>query len=286
MHKNCAINIRPEDKESINFIKKIIEILSKKNVNILLPDYSILKEAGLSRYIARQDEFFSRPDLVISIGGDGTLLHTARLFPKNTAIFGINKGRLGFLTEFMPEEALNYLDNIINEEYEKSERDMLDVTQIRQGKEILKVSFLNDVAISRGIYSRPISINLEIDGKLLNSFSGDGLLVSTSTGSTAYSLSAGGPIITPTIKGVYMIMPVCPHTLAMRPLLIHSDSILKVTTGNEFLNTIMTIDGHESIKVDAKDEILFTGSEKKIVLIAHPEKNFFEILKEKFNWGR
>ncbi len=286
MHKICAINIRPEDNESITYIKKVIGLLINKGVNVLLPEYAILKEANLSDYMTEQHKFVSQSDIVISIGGDGTLLHTARLFAgTGKPIFGINKGRLGFLTEFMPDEALKYLDIIIKKKYEITERDMLELVHVREGKELTRISLLNDVAISRGIFSRPITIHLEIDGKFLNSFSGDGLIISTSTGSTAYSLSAGGPIITPTIKDILLIMPICPHTLATRPLIIPGSSKLKVTIGSKFGNSIMTIDGHESISIPGDDEIFFTKTDKKAVLITHPERNFYEILKEKFNWG-
>ncbi len=286
MHKICAINIRPEDKASIPYVEKIIDLLDKLGVKVFLPEYAILKQTGLSGFIVSQEFFVSRPDIVISIGGDGTLLHTARLFAgTGSPIFGINKGRLGFLTEFMPDEALKYLDKIINGKYLKSERDMLELTHIREGKILAGISVLNDVAISRGIFSRPITIHLEIDGKFLNSFSGDGLIIATSTGSTAYSLSAGGPVVTPTIKNILLIMPVCPHTLATRPLIIPGNSKLKVTVGSEFGNSIMTIDGHESISIPDNDEIFFTESNKKTLLITHPERNFYEILKQKFNWG-
>ena len=286
MHKICAINIRPEDSDSIIYIKKLIELLTAKGLKVLLPDYEIIKETDLSNNMADGQRLISESDIVISIGGDGTLLHTARLFAgTNIPIFGINKGRLGFLTEFMPDEALNFLDFIIHEKYEKSERDMLELIHVRDGQEIRKMSSLNDVAISRGIFSRPITINLEINDKFLNSFSGDGLIIATSTGSTAYSLSAGGPIITPTIKDILLIMPICPHTLATRPLIIPGNSKLKVSIGSKFENTIMTIDGHESISITGDDEIYFTETDKKTVLITHPERNFYEILKEKFNWG-
>jgi NAD+ kinase len=286
MHKICSINIRPEDTESIDYLKKLITLLIKKGIKVLLPEYNILKKTNLSDYIADQATFVSQSDIVISIGGDGTLLHTARLFAgTGSPIFGINKGRLGFLTEFMPDEALKYLDSIINQKYEKTERDMLELVHVREGKELARISLLNDVAISRGIFSRPITIHLEIDGKFLNSFSGDGLIIATSTGSTAYSLSAGGPIITPTIKDILLIMPICPHTLATRPLIIPGSAKLKVSIGSEFGNSIMTIDGHESISIPDDDEIYFTETNTKAVLITHPERNFYEILKQKFNWG-
>ena len=183
-------------------------------------------------------------------------------------------------------EALNYLEKIVNEAYQIEERDMLDIIHLRDNIELSKDSFLNDVAISRGVYSRPITMYLEIDGKALNFFSGDGLIISTTTGTTAYSLSAGGPIINPVINGIFLIMPVCPHTLAMRPLIIPGKSVLKVKTGSDFTNAVMTIDGHESIPVKGNDELIFSASRKKVMLIAQPDKNFYEVLKQKFSWGK
>ena len=286
MHKICSINIRPEDKESLGFLETVVEKLSAKGIKVLLPDYEIIAKSGLAGYIKNSEQFHNQPDLVISVGGDGTLLHTVRIFPAGIPVLGINKGRLGFLTEFMPDEALNYLDKIVNKEYQIEERDMLDIIHKRDNEELSRISFLNDAAISRGVYSRPITMYLEIDGKAINFFSGDGLIISTSTGSTAYSLSAGGPIINPVIKGIFLVMPVCPHTLAMRPLIIPGSSVLKVRLGSGFSNTVMAVDGHEFVPVKGDDELIFSASKKKTGLIAHPDKNFYEVLKQKFSWGK
>jgi len=286
MHKICAVNIRPEDKESIVFIIKITSLMERAGISVLLPDYKVLAESGISDYIVDKSEFISRPDIVMSIGGDGTLLHTSRLFAgTNTPILGINRGRLGFLTEFTPDEALHYLDKIIKEEYTETERDMLELIHTRNSEELLRMSLLNDVSVSRGTFSRPISIDLDINDKFINSISGDGLIIATSTGSTGYSLSAGGPIIMPDIKGVLLIMPICPHTLATRPLVVPGRSRISLRICPDFNDIVMAIDGHASINVKGGDTISVSGTDKKAILIANPERNFYEILKQKFNWG-
>ena len=287
MHKTFAINIRPEDKDSIPYLLKLTKLLRDKGIKILLPDYRILRESALSGFITDQKKIISEPDIALSIGGDGTLLHTVRLFSgKNYPILGINRGRLGFLTEFMPDEAIEYLNNIISGNYKVIERDMLELIHIRGYEELQRILLLNDAAISRGTYSRPITLNLDIDGKFLNSFSGDGLIIATPTGSTGYSLSAGGPIISPTVKDIILIMPICPHTLATRPLIIPGESRLEVTVGPVFNNTVMTVDGHDSIEIFGNDKIFFSETDNKAVFVAHPERNFYEILKQKLSWGR
>lgn len=285
--KTVSINIRSDDNESLPYLKKLIEILDKNKLTIQLPDHEFIKNDNISKYITDARSFIELPDLAVSIGGDGTLLKTARTFAgSDIPLLGINRGRLGFLTEFMPGEALSYIENITAGSFSVTARDMLN-TEIRNRYSLKKtLCFLNDTVISRGIFTRPIIIDLEIDGKFLNSFSGDGLIISTATGSTAYSLSAGGPIITPDIENIFIVMPVCPHTLATRPLIVSGNSKLKVKISSEFENSLLTIDGYETTSIEPDDEITFSGSGKKAYLISHPERSFYDILREKFNWGK
>lgn len=281
-----SINFRYNDISSIPLIQELIEYLESKKVRILLPDFEIIHDTKCSQYIADQNEFVNSTDLIIAIGGDGTFLRTARQFVESAKpIFGINRGRLGFLTEFSPEEYITYLDQIFNGDFSTTERSLLEASHVRNGNTINTACFLNDAVISKGSFSRAIRIELEIDDEFLNVYSGDGLIVSTATGSTAYSLSAGGPIILPATKDVYLLNPVCPHTLAMRPIVIPSTSVLRVRIFSEFMNLLLTIDGQEAIRIDGEDEIFFRYSDKKISLVTHPKKNFYAILREKLGWG-
>ena len=224
--------------------------------------------------------------MVIAVGGDGTFLRTARLFSDTgKPIFGINRGRLGFLTEFSPAEYSSYLGGVFEGNLATTERITLEAKIITNKVQRSSLCFINDAVISRGALSRAITVEIEIDGHYLNSFSGDGLIIATPTGSTAYSLSAGGPIITPTCEDVLCLTPVCPHTLGMRPMIVPVSSVLKARIITEERNLMLTIDGQEAISVGSDDEILFSRSGKKIYVVMHPEKNFYAILREKLGWG-
>jgi NAD+ kinase len=287
MIRTAAINIRPNDTNSLALIKELIAFLEKNNITVLLPAFDILQNKDFNKYIVTDKEFTANSDLAIVIGGDGTFLRSARLFADtNTPLFGINRGRLGFLTEFSPEESLRHLGEVIRGNFNIATRAMLEVSLVRQKQELNRLSFINDAVISKGAFSRPIRIRLELDNILLNSYSGDGLIISTATGSTAYSLSAGGPIVMPSIDNIYILNPICPHTLAIRPMIIPSKMVLKARILSHFENLLLTIDGQEAIPIEGEDEILFRDSQKKIKLIPHPERDYYNILREKLGWGK
>lgn len=286
MIKAVSVNIRPDDRGAIPFLRVLVGFLEGKGAEVFLPDYPLIRGENLSRNVVSPYQYISSPDLVVVMGGDGTLLRTARLFAdSNKPIFGVNRGRLGFLTEFSPEEALRELEEILKGNYEKTERTMLEAVHSRGGAAIERMVFLNDAVISKGAFSRPIWLNLEVEGEFLASYSGDGLIIATATGSTAYSLSAGGPIIIPDVENVYIINPICPHTLAMRPILLSTTMTLRVRIESEFENLLLTIDGQEAIRIEGGDEMVFRGSNKKIYLINHPQRKFCDILREKLGWG-
>ena len=287
MIKHVSLVIKPNNPESVQYVKRLVKFLDKKGIKTLLLDTNICQDENLINCAADLNDFLNLPDLIIVVGGDGTLLKTARLFAgRNIPILGINTGMLGFLTEFSPEEAFKYFESIIDGHYEITDRAMIEITYNDSKSGVTKKIFLNDAVISRGTISHLITIHIEIDGRQLSSFSGDGIIIATATGSTGYSLSAGGPIMTPTIKNAYIIIPICPHTLTIRPLIIPSSSVLKVKTVSKFDNLVLSIDGQETTEIRSNDEILFTGTDKNINLIAHPEHNIYDVLRQKLGWGR
>jgi len=289
MIKDVAINIRPNDRKSIPFVKRLIDFLQNIGTKIILPDYEIFHNEDLSNFVTCSNNFINLPDMVIVIGGDGTLLATARSFSTTkTPLLGINRGRLGFLTEFSPDEAFCNLDEIIKGNFKTTKRAMLDAIQMRKNTELSRFAFLNDAVISKGKKFRPITLQLELDNEFLDSYSGDGLIISTATGSTAYSLSAGGPIITPTIDNIFIINPICPHSLAVRPMIISTQNVLriKISTHTHIDNVILTVDGQEAIQIEKDDEILIKGTNKRVYLITHPKLNFYQILRQKLGWGK
>lgn len=286
--KKVSINIRPDDRKALTLVKELVHFFEAKKIACMLPDYDIiLEDDKLSPFIAHPDDYAGAPDLVIVIGGDGTFLRAARDFsPLGKPIFGINKGRLGFLTEFDPDDVFVHLGRVIAGEYTFSERSMLEAIHMRLGSEIGRNVFFNDAVISKGAFSRPIKLRLEIDGQYLNSYSGDGIIVATATGSTAYSLSAGGPIIFPTIPDVYIINPVCPHMMGIRPMIVPSSSVLSARIISDFEFLLLTIDGQEAIRIEGDDQVIFRKSDRLVKVVNHPNHNYYEILREKLGWGR
>lgn len=285
MIKSVAINYRPDDSNSIVIIEKICKLLAAKKINIYMPDYDLVSDTAISGYITKAGETPLHPDLVIAIGGDGTFLKTARMFMDSGApIFGINRGKLGFLTEFSPDEYEQYLLRILDGEYIVTEKTVMQAIHNRNGIET-PMFFFNDAVITKGAFSRAIEIELHIDGLFMNRYSGDGLIVATATGSTAYSLSAGGPIITPMANDVYIVNAVCPHSLSIRPIVLPVTSVTRAKTLTDRTNLLLTIDGQVAIELNGSDEIYFMKSDKKMKLILHPEKNYYAILREKLNWG-
>jgi len=286
MIRSVSIQFRQGDSSCMPIIRDIVDFLRKKNIRVMLQDDDLLENDPCAGFITGDSEMAGQADLAIAIGGDGTFLRTARLFAESgKPIFGINRGRLGFLTEFSPDEYPVYLEKIISGEYSTVDRIALEAVHFRNGIEGEHLCFLNDAVISKGAFSRAIRLEICIDNKFLNSFSGDGIIVCTATGSTAYSLSAYGPIITPSASQVYLINPVCPHTLAMRPMILPVSSEVRVRIVSELKNLLLTIDGQEAIRIEGNDEVVFRESTTRVRLIPHPEKDYYAILREKLGWG-
>ncbi|HOD13407.1 MAG TPA: NAD(+)/NADH kinase [Spirochaetota bacterium] len=286
MIRTVSISFRPDDDSCAQHLRSLVDYLEKAGIRVLLPRYDLIRREECYRLAVDEEQFVNDPDLIIVIGGDGTFLRTARLFcGSGKPIFGINRGRLGFLTEFSPEEYPRFLEKVLKGDYTTTERLVLEASLSRDGSVLSTVNFLNDAVIHKGSFARPIRLDMEIDGNFLSSFTGDGLIISTPTGSTAYSLSAGGPIITPTQAEIYLLSPVCPHSLAMRPMIIPATSMFSVRVNAEYQNLLLTIDGQETFTVNGNDEVSIRISNKNIKLITHPEKNYYTILREKLGWG-
>jgi NAD+ kinase len=285
MITTVSINFRVDDEGILPVLVEVVDFLEKKGRNVYLPDHDLIKDHNLSRLITDRKKCVQESDLIIVIGGDGTFLRTAREFAgTGTPVFGINRGRLGFLTEFNPDEYLPYLEETLEDRYQVSKRIVMEAQIIRNGAMTGSTSFINDAVISKGSFSRPIQIFLSVDGTFMTSYSGDGLIISTATGSTAYSLSAGGPIITPSVHD-YLMTPVCPHTLGLRPMVLADTSVLEARVRSSFQNLLLTIDGQEAMTMGEDDIIRFQKTDRCIRLVSHPEKSYQDILREKFGWG-
>ena len=224
----------------------------------------------------------SKVDLVIVMGGDGTMLSVARsLIDDNVPLVGINRGRFGFLTDLRAEDMLEQLDKILSGDFTEEPRVMLTAQVVRDGQ-VLHASFaLNDVVIKSGL--RLIELEVAIDHKFVHKQRADGLIISTPTGTTAYALSAGGQILHPNLHAISLV-PICPHTLSNRPIAVHSDSLIEVTL-MQFDEAQLSFDGQFQVALEVGDKIIVNRAEQTISLLHPSDYSYFEMLRNKLNWG-
>ncbi len=249
---------------------------------VLDPKAAVLLGKGASRYGGR---IADEADMVLVLGGDGTLLNAARLVARRSVpILGINMGGLGFLTEVGADQLYKTLERVFARDYAIEERLMLRARLERHGKGMTDATVLNDVVVTKGELSRMIVMSIAIDGQFVTSLRGDGLILSTPTGSTAYSMSAGGPIVTPSVNTL-LVTPICPHTLTHRPLLVPSTATLAVTLTSHDKGAMVTFDGQVGVAMTEGDLVTITPSKHKTRLIRFPESTFYDVLRRKLKWG-
>ena len=224
----------------------------------------------------------NKVDLAIVMGGDGTMLSVARsLVQNNIPLVGINRGRFGFLTDLRAEEMLLAVDKILANHYQLESRMLLTASVVRAGKPIFQGLALNDVVIKSGL--RLIEITVEIDGQFVHKQRADGLIISTPTGTTAYALSAGGPILHPNLEAI-AIVPISPHTLSNRPIAVNSSSKIEINLVQAD-DAQLSYDGQFEILLEMGDRILVKRAEKTVTLLHPSEYCYFDMLRNKLNWG-
>ena len=253
-----------------------IEVLTAEDMVLDLPVVRVPK-AALS----------SQADLMIAIGGDGTMLYAGALARDNDVpLLGINRGRLGFLADVRPDDMLSSVNHILNGEYSIESRLLLDAQLRRaEGETVSEIAF-NDVALQRRETGRMVDFETSVAGQLVNTHSGDGLIVATPTGSTAYALSCGGPIIEPQLDAV-VVVPICPHTLTDRPIVIAANQPIEVRLlDREETGAAVAIDGHSIGAILPGDRLIINAASSRIRLIHPPGYDFYEILRSKLLWGR
>ncbi|MHC4983257.1 MAG: NAD(+)/NADH kinase [Planctomycetota bacterium] len=242
----------------------------------------VIAEQAADQPLAKGAE---KADLCVVFGGDGTLLAAARLLAGTAVpLIGVNMGKLGFLAEFNVEHMQKHFDDILAGKIEPTERMMLDVDVTNCEVHGFSSPAANDVAISAGEPFRMIDLNVAQGGMQIAQYLGDGLLVSTPTGSTGYNMSAGGPIIEPTIDAV-TITPIAPHTLSMRPIVVRSDLTIRITATRVNPGSAVIIDGQASGGLCHGDTVEVRRAEKPMRLIPHPGRGFFSTLSDKLQWG-
>ena len=274
--KTAGIILRPSSPELKDTYFKIKELFQNANIEILLEDNSahMIDLIGLPL-----DELCQRADFLISVGGDGTLLSVVRKsFKYDKPVLGINLGTLGFLTDISMHQLPNFIKDLKNNIYKIDGRMMIEGSV-----NLNKFVAFNDIVISRKSISSMIKIAAKIDGKHFNSYFGDGVIISTPTGSTAYNLSVGGPIVYP-LTEAFIVTPVAPHSLTQRPLVMPADFEIEFKiTDNQ--GAVVIVDGQDIYEVEQNQSIKIKSAPKKAKMIHRVQRNYFEVLNEKLRWG-
>jgi NAD+ kinase len=227
----------------------------------------------------------ARADALVVLGGDGTLLAASRLLERPIPVLGVNFGSLGFLTEIAPAELLPTLAGVLEGRYEHEDRRLLRAVVRRHGHPEVTADVLNDVVLTKAGPSRIIEVDARIDGLFVSSFRADGIVVSSPTGSTAYCLAAGGPILYPTLPA-FVVTPICPHTLTNRPLVVGDSSEVELKLRDaRHVEVYAALDGQETFAFADGDSVLVTGGPRRLRLVKAPGRDFYQVLRSKLKWG-
>jgi NAD+ kinase len=287
--KCVGVVVKPNHEEAWATACELFRWLEMRGINLIGKPYGKGEKfdspnCGIEAVGA--EEFQKRADLIVVLGGDGTMISTARLTgDREILVLGINYGSLGYLTEFLIEEMFPALEAILEGNYQVDQRIMLDVQHLRDGETIGSGRVLNDVVINKSAIARIIEIEVELNDLFVNSFRADGLIVSTPTGSTAYNLSAGGPIIFPSMNAV-VLTPICPFTLTNRPIVVPDADEIKIKLKNEIEGVVLTLDGQIGHQIKAGDLVLIRKSRTNFNLVQPSNRNYFDVLRNKLKWGR
>lgn len=282
--KCVGVVVKPQNKEAWKTACELSEWLRKRGIETVGEPHTQNEIVRINE--SEAEKFKNDVDLIIVLGGDGTMLSAARLVGNHeTLVLGINYGSLGYLTEFRIEEMFDALEKIFAGDYKVDAREMLDVELWRGAEKIAEGRVLNDVVINKAALARIIEIEVSLNSFFVNSFRADGLIVSTPTGSTAYNLSAGGPIVYPSMNAL-VITPICPFTLTNRPIVIPDRAEINLRLKNESDGVILTLDGQVGYPMKIGDCAKIRKSSTNFNLVQPPNRNYFDVLRDKLKWGR
>jgi NAD+ kinase len=280
--KRVGLVTRHRSVAAIALARKLERLLIKRGITVI-HDLESSRALGVSGGAPRE-KIARLVDLVVALGGDGTLLSVARHPAPGVAVLGIDIGTLGFLTTCRPDEAGPVLEAALVGKAHLEKRRLLSV-QVTEGSGAPhRYRIVNDAVLSRSALARIATIRVDVNGHLVSRYRGDGLIVSTPTGSTAYNLSAGGPILEPTLPAI-VLSPVCPHTLTLRPLVLPDTVRLELSVENDPADVFLTLDGQEGFPVSATTRIAIARSSMTVSLVRTSEASFFEVLARKLSFG-
>jgi NAD+ kinase len=288
--RRVGVVVKRHQPEALKTVCRLVEWLDKRSIKLVggpdLDREQIEHETGCHIEIVEPEKLAACVDLLVVLGGDGTMIAASRMIGDyDVPVLGINYGTLGYLAEFRVEEMFPALESILAGDYRIDTRVRLAVDLVR-GEEILMHSrALNDVVINKSALARIIEIEAQMNGQLISGFRADGLIVSTPTGSTAYNLSAGGPVVYPSMNAL-VITPICPFTLSDRPIVVPDDALieLRLRTPNE--DVVLTLDGQVGLPIQPEHRVLIRKSRTTFKIVQPKNRNYFEVLREKLRWGK
>jgi NAD+ kinase len=285
-----GVVVKPHQPDALSTICRLVEWLDEHAIALVgtphLDKERVEHETGCAIESVQAEELAASVDLIIVLGGDGTMIATARMIgEREVPVLGINYGSLGYLAEFRMEEMFPALEAILEGNYQLDARVMLKAELFRAGGQVMQTSVLNDVVINKSALARIIEIEASLNGQFVNSFRADGLIVSTPTGSTAYNLSAGGPVIYPSMNAV-VITPICPFTLSNRPIVVPDDDVIELCLKTPKEEVALTLDGQVGVPLEVGDRIVISKSPTAFNLVQPANRNYFDVLRDKLRWGR
>ncbi|MEM6795945.1 MAG: NAD(+)/NADH kinase [Acidobacteriota bacterium] len=279
--RRLGIVARPHTREAIRTAGELADWLVRRGREVAV-DEPIQRARGLHHLPAFDP--LEPYDLVVVLGGDGTLLSTARVVASTSPLLGVNLGRLGFLTEIGRQELYQSLLRVFAGDYRLEERSMFDVELHRRGRVINRFRAFNDAVIAKSARAQIIELELEIDGHRMSTYRADGLIIATPNGSTAYNLSAGGPIVYPSLR-VAVITPICPHALTLRPIVVPDSEAIEVTLLADLQEVFLTVDGQDGARMAPKDMVVLQRSPDSVQLVRRIDRTFYDSLRNKLKWG-
>jgi NAD+ kinase len=281
--KTVGIISKPNTSAAAKVVPTLIDWLHGRGIQVRL-DQSSANYAQSGSGIPRED-VPEGCDLVIVLGGDGTLLSAARAIGRREIpLFPVNLGGLGFLTAITIDELYPELERALCAEHRIAKRRLMTTEVVRNGETIFSMDALNDAVLTKGSIARMIDLETHVDSQFVCAYKADGLIISTPTGSTAYSLSAGGPIIFPSVPAL-CITPICPHMLTNRPVLVPETSVIRIVCHGPDESVYLTIDGQVGTPIQVADTVVCRSSHYSLHLVRPPRMMFFDVLRQKLKWG-
>jgi NAD+ kinase len=288
--KRIGVVVKPHQPDALETLCRITEWLNELSIQLVgtpkIQHEQVEHQTGCAVDVVPDEELAAGVDLILVLGGDGTMISTARLIGDTVVpVMGVNYGGLGYLAEFPIEELFTALEAILAGQYKVQKRVMLAVELWRGAEMVTHSRVLNDVVVNKSALARIIEIEAYLDAQFVNLFRADGLIVATPTGSTAYNLSAGGPVIYPSMNAV-VITPICPFTLSNRPIVVPDESMIEVRLKTEKEDVALTLDGQVGFPLEVNDRIVIRKSKTTFNLVQPPNRNYFDVLRDKLKWGR